>query len=178
MKSSCLTCQMKLYPVACPQRTQVIQLSVVSEQNRIKHKQTFIMWRDSSPCGLYRSCERSLRSLEQESPPKKKKLQPTYTSTTHLLAGKKCPSSLQTKSNDMETTVFYIPGVDVKVSISLCIVQNFLLFFIGAINDSFFFSPPVALQLQDTEDGVAQCLAWILPPSHSLQRVQAVWYER
>uniref|UniRef100_A0A3P8TGX1 KIAA1109 n=1 Tax=Amphiprion percula TaxID=161767 RepID=A0A3P8TGX1_AMPPE len=62
-----------------------------------------------------RSCERSLKSLDQESPPKKKKLQPTYTSTTHLLAGKKCPSSLQTKSNDMETTVFYIPGVDVKL---------------------------------------------------------------
>uniref|UniRef100_A0A3B4ZZV0 Si:ch211-233a24.2 n=1 Tax=Stegastes partitus TaxID=144197 RepID=A0A3B4ZZV0_9TELE len=62
-----------------------------------------------------RSCERSLRSLDQESPPKKKKLQPTYTSTSHLLAGKKCPSSLQTKSNDMETTVFYIPGVDVKL---------------------------------------------------------------
>ncbi|KAM7376688.1 hypothetical protein PAMP_006401 [Pampus punctatissimus] len=62
-----------------------------------------------------RSCERSLRSLDQESPPKKKKLQPTYTSTTHLLAGKKCPSSLQTKSNDLETTVFYIPGVDVKL---------------------------------------------------------------
>lgn len=66
-----------------------------------------------------RSCERSLRSLDQESPPKKKKLQPACTSTTHLLAGKKCPSSLQTKSNDMETTVFYIPGVDVKVSVSL-----------------------------------------------------------
>ncbi|XP_061700535.1 bridge-like lipid transfer protein family member 1 isoform X14 [Syngnathoides biaculeatus] len=62
-----------------------------------------------------RSCDRSLRSLDQESPPKKKKLQPTYTSTTHLLAGKKCPSTLQTKSNDLETTVFYIPGVDVKV---------------------------------------------------------------
>uniref|UniRef100_A0A8D3E484 KIAA1109 n=1 Tax=Scophthalmus maximus TaxID=52904 RepID=A0A8D3E484_SCOMX len=62
-----------------------------------------------------RSCERSLKSLDQESPPKKKKLQPTYTSTTHLLAGKKCPSSLQTKSNDTETTVFYIPGVDVKL---------------------------------------------------------------
>lgn len=76
---------------------------------------------DSHPCGFYRSCERSLRSLDQESPPKKKKLQPTYTSTTHLLAGKKCPSSLQTKSNDMETTVFYIPGVDVKVSVSLSI---------------------------------------------------------
>ncbi|XP_075964686.1 bridge-like lipid transfer protein family member 1 isoform X15 [Anarhichas minor] len=64
---------------------------------------------------LKKSCERSIKSLDQESPPKKKKLQPTYTSTTHLLAGKKCPSSLQTKSNDMETTVFYIPGVDVKL---------------------------------------------------------------
>ncbi|XP_037098160.1 transmembrane protein KIAA1109 homolog isoform X2 [Syngnathus acus] len=62
-----------------------------------------------------RSCDRSLRSLDQESPPKKKKLQPTYTSTSHLLAGKKCPSSLQTKSNDLETTIFYIPGVDVKL---------------------------------------------------------------
>nr|XP_020464363.1 uncharacterized protein KIAA1109 homolog isoform X3 [Monopterus albus] len=62
-----------------------------------------------------RSCERNLKSLDQESPPKKKKLQPAYTSTTHLLAGKKCPSTLQTKSNDMETTVFYIPGVDVKL---------------------------------------------------------------
>ncbi|XP_037550709.1 transmembrane protein KIAA1109 homolog [Nematolebias whitei] len=62
-----------------------------------------------------RSYDRSLRSLDQDSPPKKKKLQPTYTSTTHLLAGKKCPSTLQTKSNDLETTVFYIPGVDVKL---------------------------------------------------------------
>uniref|UniRef100_A0A8C2ZCI5 KIAA1109 n=1 Tax=Cyclopterus lumpus TaxID=8103 RepID=A0A8C2ZCI5_CYCLU len=62
-----------------------------------------------------RSCEHSLKSLDQESPPKKKKLQPTSTSTTYLLAGKKCPSSLQTKPNDMETTVFYIPGVDVKL---------------------------------------------------------------
>ncbi|KAM9433242.1 bridge-like lipid transfer protein family member 1 isoform 4-T4 [Salvelinus alpinus] len=62
-----------------------------------------------------RSCDRSSRSLDQESPPKKKKLQPTYTSTTHLLSGKKVPSSLQTKSSDLETTVFYIPGVDVKL---------------------------------------------------------------
>ncbi|XP_061600025.1 bridge-like lipid transfer protein family member 1 isoform X9 [Cololabis saira] len=72
---------------------------------------------DHEDVSLRRSCERSLKSLDQESPPKKKKLQPNYTSTstTHLLAGKKCPSSLQTKSNDMETTVFYIPGVDVKL---------------------------------------------------------------
>ncbi|MEQ2177258.1 hypothetical protein GOODEAATRI_001872 [Goodea atripinnis] len=64
---------------------------------------------------LRRSCDRSLRSLDQDSPPKKKKLHPVYNSTTHLLAGKKCPSTLQTKSNDLETTVFYIPGVDVKL---------------------------------------------------------------
>jgi hypothetical protein len=66
-------------------------------------------------CVFCRSCDRSLRSLDQESPPKKKKLQPAYSSTSHLLTGKKCPSTLQTKSNDLETTVFYIPGVDVKV---------------------------------------------------------------
>ncbi|XP_041130046.1 transmembrane protein KIAA1109-like isoform X4 [Polyodon spathula] len=64
---------------------------------------------------LQRSYDRSSRSLDQESPPKKKKLQPTYTSATHLLSGKKAPSSLQTKSSDFETTVFYIPGVDVKL---------------------------------------------------------------
>lgn len=135
------------------------------------------MGQDSSfPCWFYRNCERSVRSLDQESPPKKKKLQPTYTSNTHLLAGKKCPSSLQTKSNDMETTVFYIPGVDVKVSISL----NHPSINIHIINYlSFFFIPPsVALQLEDPEDRVAKHLPWILPPSHSLQRVQAVWYER
>lgn len=32
------------------------------------------------------------------------------------MTGKKVPSSLQTKSSDVETTVFYIPGVDVKVT--------------------------------------------------------------
>ncbi|KAJ8281426.1 hypothetical protein GJAV_G00067550 [Gymnothorax javanicus] len=64
---------------------------------------------------LKRSCDRSLRSLDQESPPKKKKLQPACSSSAHLLAGKKVPSSLQTKSGDSETTVFYIPGVDVKL---------------------------------------------------------------
>lgn len=53
--------------------------------------------------------------MDQESPSKKKKFQTNYASTTHLLAGKKVPSSLQTKPSDVETTVFYIPGVDVKV---------------------------------------------------------------
>ncbi|KAJ6668797.1 hypothetical protein lerEdw1_012281 [Lerista edwardsae] len=65
--------------------------------------------------GLRRSYDRSSRSLDQESPSKKKKFQTNYASTTHLLAGKKVPSSLQTKSSDLETTVFYIPGVDVKL---------------------------------------------------------------
>uniref|UniRef100_A0A3Q4ID22 Bridge-like lipid transfer protein family member 1 C-terminal domain-containing protein n=1 Tax=Neolamprologus brichardi TaxID=32507 RepID=A0A3Q4ID22_NEOBR len=49
---------------------------------------------------LRRNCERSLRNLDQESPPKKRKLQPNYPSSSHLLAGKKCPSTLPTKSND------------------------------------------------------------------------------
>ncbi|PWA30431.1 hypothetical protein CCH79_00020247 [Gambusia affinis] len=64
---------------------------------------------------MRRSCDRIQRSLDQDSPPKKKKLQPSYSSSTHLLAGKKGPATLQTKSNDLETTVFYIPGVDVKL---------------------------------------------------------------
>uniref|UniRef100_A0A674IKJ5 Bridge-like lipid transfer protein family member 1 n=1 Tax=Terrapene triunguis TaxID=2587831 RepID=A0A674IKJ5_9SAUR len=64
---------------------------------------------------LRRSYDRSSRSLDQESPSKKKKFQTNYASTTHLLAGKKVPSSLQTKPSDLETTVFYIPGVDVKL---------------------------------------------------------------
>uniref|UniRef100_A0A8C4Y8Z4 Bridge-like lipid transfer protein family member 1 n=1 Tax=Gopherus evgoodei TaxID=1825980 RepID=A0A8C4Y8Z4_9SAUR len=64
---------------------------------------------------LRRSYDRSSRSLDQESPSKKKKFQTNYASATHLLAGKKVPSSLQTKPSDLETTVFYIPGVDVKL---------------------------------------------------------------
>ncbi|XP_076156832.1 bridge-like lipid transfer protein family member 1 isoform X6 [Alosa pseudoharengus] len=63
---------------------------------------------------LRRSCERSSRSLDQESPPKRRKLHPSFTSTSQLL-NKRMPSSLQSKSSDMETTVFYIPGVDVKL---------------------------------------------------------------
>ncbi|XP_077202628.1 bridge-like lipid transfer protein family member 1 [Paroedura picta] len=64
---------------------------------------------------LRRSYDRSSRRLDQESPSKKKEFQTNYASTTHLLAGKKVPSSLQTKSTDLESTVFYIPGVDVKL---------------------------------------------------------------
>ncbi|XP_041436679.1 KIAA1109 L homeolog isoform X7 [Xenopus laevis] len=64
---------------------------------------------------LRRSYDRSCRSLDQDSPSKKKKMQTNYASTTHLLSGKKVPSSLQTKPSDLETTVFYIPGVDVKL---------------------------------------------------------------
>ncbi|XP_014640029.1 PREDICTED: uncharacterized protein KIAA1109 homolog isoform X2 [Ceratotherium simum simum] len=62
-----------------------------------------------------RSYDRSSRSLDQDSPSKKKKFQTNYASTTHLMTGKKVPSSLQTKPSDSETTVFYIPGVDVKL---------------------------------------------------------------
>ncbi|XP_053317388.1 bridge-like lipid transfer protein family member 1 [Spea bombifrons] len=64
---------------------------------------------------LRRTYDRSSRSLDQDSPSKKKKFQTNYASTSHLLAGKKVPSSLQTKASDLETTVFYIPGVDVKL---------------------------------------------------------------
>ncbi|KAG8454098.1 hypothetical protein GDO86_000657 [Hymenochirus boettgeri] len=64
---------------------------------------------------LRRSYDRSSRSLDHESPSRKKKMQANYASTSHLLAGKKVPSSLQTKPSDVETTVFYIPGVDVKL---------------------------------------------------------------
>ncbi|KAG8134646.1 hypothetical protein E2320_007756 [Naja naja] len=64
---------------------------------------------------LRRTYDRSSRSLDQDSPSKKRKFQTNYASTTHLLAGKKVPASLQTKSSDVETTVFYIPGVDVKL---------------------------------------------------------------
>ncbi|XP_075056358.1 bridge-like lipid transfer protein family member 1 isoform X4 [Mixophyes fleayi] len=64
---------------------------------------------------LRRSYDRSSRSLDQDSPSKKKKFQNNYASTTHLLAGKKVPSTLPTKSSDSDTTVFYIPGVDVKL---------------------------------------------------------------
>ncbi|XP_056616066.1 bridge-like lipid transfer protein family member 1 isoform X1 [Triplophysa dalaica] len=64
---------------------------------------------------LRRSCERSSRSLDQDSPPKKRKLQPGFASSSHLLNAKRFPTSLQSKTSDIETTVFYIPGVDVKL---------------------------------------------------------------
>lgn len=79
-------------------------------------------------CIYFRSYDRSSRSLDQESPSKKKKFQTNYASTTHLLAGKKVPSSLQTKSSDVETTVFYIPGVDVKVKGGYNSARKHLLF--------------------------------------------------
>ncbi|XP_077332985.1 bridge-like lipid transfer protein family member 1 isoform X16 [Lithobates pipiens] len=74
-----------------------------------------ILQQEHDEISLRRSYDRSSRSLDQDSPSKKKKLQNNYASTTHLLAGKKVPSSLQTKPSDSETTVFYIPGVDVKL---------------------------------------------------------------
>lgn len=64
---------------------------------------------------MRRSCDRSSRSLDQESPPKKRKLQPSFTSSSSMLSAKRVPSSLQGKSSDIETTIFYIPGVDVKL---------------------------------------------------------------
>ncbi|KAL2098940.1 hypothetical protein ACEWY4_005420 [Coilia grayii] len=65
---------------------------------------------------LRRSCDRSSRSLDQESPPKRRKLHPSFTSTsTSQLLSKRMPASLQNKGSDLETTVFYIPGVDVKL---------------------------------------------------------------
>ncbi|XP_072533895.1 bridge-like lipid transfer protein family member 1 isoform X2 [Salminus brasiliensis] len=64
---------------------------------------------------MRRSCDRSSRSLDQDSPPKRRKLQPSFTSSSNMLSAKRVPSSLQSKSSDIETTVFYIPGVDVKL---------------------------------------------------------------
>ncbi|KAG8511214.1 Transmembrane protein, partial [Galemys pyrenaicus] len=79
----------------------------------VLHPSTLLQEHDDM--GLRRSCDRSSRSLDQDSPSKKKKFHANYASTTHLMAGKKVPSSLQTKPGDQETTVFYIPGVDVKL---------------------------------------------------------------
>ncbi|XP_028932278.1 transmembrane protein KIAA1109 homolog isoform X4 [Ornithorhynchus anatinus] len=79
----------------------------------VLHPTTLLQEHDD--ISLRRSYDRSSRSLDQESPSKKKKFQTNYASTTHLMTGKKVPSSLQTKPSDLETTVFYIPGVDVKL---------------------------------------------------------------
>ncbi|XP_067898604.1 bridge-like lipid transfer protein family member 1 isoform X7 [Heterodontus francisci] len=62
-----------------------------------------------------RIIERSLKNLDQDTPPKKKKTHQNYPSSSHLLGGKKVPHTLQTKTTEFETTVFYIPGVDVKL---------------------------------------------------------------
>ncbi|KAB0396757.1 hypothetical protein E2I00_015079, partial [Balaenoptera physalus] len=79
----------------------------------VLHPTTLLQEHDDT--SLRRSYDRSSRSLDQDSPSKKKKFQTNYASTTHLMTGKKVPSSLQTKPSDLETTVFYIPGVDVKL---------------------------------------------------------------
>nr|XP_060511804.1 bridge-like lipid transfer protein family member 1 [Panthera onca] len=79
----------------------------------VLHPTTLLQEHDD--ISLRRSYDRSSRSLDQDSPSKKKKFQTNYASTTHLMTGKKVPSSLQTKPSDLETTVFYIPGVDVKL---------------------------------------------------------------
>ncbi|XP_067849377.1 bridge-like lipid transfer protein family member 1 isoform X4 [Heptranchias perlo] len=62
-----------------------------------------------------RNTEKSLKNLDQDTPPKKKKPQQNYPSSAHLTGGKKVPHTLQTKTTEFETTVFYIPGVDVKL---------------------------------------------------------------
>ncbi|XP_036089345.1 transmembrane protein KIAA1109 homolog isoform X3 [Rousettus aegyptiacus] len=79
----------------------------------VLHPTTLLQEHDD--ISLRRSYDRSSRSLDQDSPSKKRKFQTNYASATHLVAGKKVPSSLQTKPSDVETTVFYIPGVDVKL---------------------------------------------------------------
>uniref|UniRef100_H0VH78 Bridge-like lipid transfer protein family member 1 n=1 Tax=Cavia porcellus TaxID=10141 RepID=H0VH78_CAVPO len=79
----------------------------------VLHPTTLLQEHDD--ISLRRSYDRSSRSLDQDSPSKKKKFQTNYASTSHLMTGKKVPSSLQTKPSDLETTVFYIPGVDVKL---------------------------------------------------------------
>ncbi|XP_054419437.1 bridge-like lipid transfer protein family member 1 isoform X3 [Pteronotus mesoamericanus] len=78
----------------------------------VLHPTTLLQEHDD--ISLRRSYDRSSRSLDQDSP-SKKKFQANYASTTHLITSKKVPSSLQTKPSDLETTVFYIPGVDVKL---------------------------------------------------------------
>ncbi|XP_036914479.1 transmembrane protein KIAA1109 homolog isoform X1 [Sturnira hondurensis] len=78
----------------------------------VLHPTTLLQEHDD--ISLRRSYDRSSRSLDQDSP-SKKKFQTNYASTTHLMTSKKVPSSLQTKPSDLETTVFYIPGVDVKL---------------------------------------------------------------
>ncbi|XP_078396104.1 bridge-like lipid transfer protein family member 1 isoform X7 [Cetorhinus maximus] len=62
-----------------------------------------------------RSTEKSLKNLDQDTPAKKKKIHQNYPSTSHLIGGKKVPHTLQTKTTEFENTVFYIPGVDVKL---------------------------------------------------------------
>ncbi|XP_041052815.1 transmembrane protein KIAA1109 homolog isoform X6 [Carcharodon carcharias] len=62
-----------------------------------------------------RSTEKSLKNLDQDTPAKKKKTHQNYPSTSHLIGGKKVPHTLQTKTTEFENTVFYIPGVDVKL---------------------------------------------------------------
>nr|XP_033794435.1 transmembrane protein KIAA1109 homolog isoform X3 [Geotrypetes seraphini] len=74
-----------------------------------------ILQQEHDDINLKRNYDQSSKNLDQESPSKKKKLQANYSSSTHLLAGKKVPTTLQTKPTDMETTIFYIPGVDVKL---------------------------------------------------------------
>ncbi|XP_048858560.1 transmembrane protein KIAA1109 homolog isoform X2 [Brienomyrus brachyistius] len=61
-----------------------------------------------------RSYEHILKNVHQESLENKPQ-RPSVLQTSYPLGGKKVPSSLQTKPSDSETTIFYIPGVDVKL---------------------------------------------------------------
>ncbi|XP_051945787.1 transmembrane protein KIAA1109 homolog [Xyrauchen texanus] len=71
--------------------------------------------RQHKDLALRRSCERNSTSVDQDFPPKKQKMQPSFSSSSHLLSAKRVPTSLQSKSSNIKTTVFYIPGVDVKL---------------------------------------------------------------
>ncbi|XP_043529975.1 transmembrane protein KIAA1109 homolog isoform X5 [Chiloscyllium plagiosum] len=64
---------------------------------------------------IKRSIEKSLKNLDQDTPAKRRKTHQNYQSTSHLIGGKKVPHTLQTKTTEFENTVFYIPGVDVKL---------------------------------------------------------------
>ncbi|XP_038648309.1 transmembrane protein KIAA1109 homolog isoform X10 [Scyliorhinus canicula] len=64
---------------------------------------------------IKKTIEKNLKNLDQGTPAKKKKAHQNYPSSSYLIAGKKVPHTLQTKATEFENTVFYIPGVDVKL---------------------------------------------------------------
>ncbi|XP_072351819.1 bridge-like lipid transfer protein family member 1 isoform X8 [Scyliorhinus torazame] len=64
---------------------------------------------------IKKTIEKNLKNLDQGTPAKKKKAHQNYPSSSYLIGGKKVPHTLQTKATEFENTVFYIPGVDVKL---------------------------------------------------------------